>query len=216
MNQNDIAGYRWQNSALNCSHAYLLPTLFAEMARLKADLLLYPGGGQARVFELGCGNGSVANQMANQGWEVTGVDPSTEGIDQAKACYSHCALEEGSAYDDLSGKYGAFPVVTSLEVVEHVYAPRKYAATLFSLLEPGGTAIVSTPYHGYWKNLALALIGKMDAHFTALWDHGHIKFWSMHTLSQLLCEAGFSDIRFRRVGRIPMLAKSMIAIARKP
>ncbi|MFN3682011.1 MAG: hypothetical protein ACK4VP_08235, partial [Nitrospira sp.] len=77
----------------------------------------------------------------------------------------------------------------------------------------GGVAIVSTPYHGYWKNLALALSGKMDAHFTALWDHGHIKFWSIRTLRQLLQEAGFSEIRFLRVGRIPPLAKSMIAVA---
>ena len=62
----------------------------------------------------------------------------------------------------------------------------------------------------------MALTGKMDAHFTALWDHGHIKFWSMHTLGELLREAGFVDIRFERVGRVPALAKSMIALARKP
>lgn len=101
-------------------------------------------------------------------------------------------------------------------MVEHVYAPRLYAKTTFDLLQPGGVAIISTPYHGYWKNLVMALTGKMDSHFTALWDHGHIKFWSMKTLSALLSEAGFVDIRFKRVGRIPVLAKSMIAIAKKP
>ncbi|ACF42877.1 methyltransferase domain-containing protein [Pelodictyon phaeoclathratiforme] len=124
-------------------------------------------------------------------------------------------LFPGSAYDNLYECYGAFPVVTSFEVVEHVYFPREYAATLFSLCEHGGTVILSTPYHGYWKNLALAFTGKMDAHFTALWDYGHIKFWSMKTLTQLLLEAGFENIRFKRVGRIPVLAKSMIAIATK-
>lgn len=81
---------------------------------------------------------------------------------------------------------------------------------------PGGVAILSTPYHGYWKNLGLALTGRMDRHFTALWDHGHIKFWSVDTLGELLREAGFVDVRFERVERIPALAKSMIAIARKP
>ena len=55
----------------------------------------------------------------------------------------------------------------------------------------------------------------MDRHFTALWEHGHIKFWSIATLAELLREAGFKDVRFLRVGRIPALAKSMIAIARK-
>lgn len=75
---------------------------------------------------------------------------------------------------------------------------------------------MSTPYHGYLKNLALALTGKMDRHFTALWDHGHIKFWSIPTLTTLMVDAGSETIRFRRVGRIPALAKSMIAIAQKP
>jgi 2-polyprenyl-6-hydroxyphenyl methylase/3-demethylubiquinone-9 3-methyltransferase len=32
----------------------------------------------------------------------------------------------------------------------------------------------------------------------------------------LLRGAGFADIRFIRVGRIPPLAKSMVAIARRP
>jgi 2-polyprenyl-6-hydroxyphenyl methylase/3-demethylubiquinone-9 3-methyltransferase len=105
--------------------------------------------------------------------------------------------------------------VLSLEVVEHVYFPRKYASTLFSLVEPGGVAIISTPYHSYMKNLALALSGKMDAHFTALWDNGHIKFWSKRTLTSLLEEAGFVDIEFVLAGRIAPLAKSMIAIARR-
>ncbi|WP_089957933.1 bifunctional 2-polyprenyl-6-hydroxyphenol methylase/3-demethylubiquinol 3-O-methyltransferase UbiG [Limnohabitans sp. 2KL-3] len=211
MNTNEINGYRWNSAALTCAHDYLLPTLMNEMARLKEGSI---AGG--RVFELGCGNGSVANVLVQQGWDVTGVDPSSEGIAQANAKWPQLKLFAGSAYDDLAARFGCFPVVTSLEVVEHVYFPRHYAATLFSLLEPGGTAIVSTPYHGYWKNLAMALTGKMDAHFTALWDHGHIKFWSVKTLGELLREAGFVDIRFERVGRVPVLAKAIIAIARKP
>jgi len=121
----------------------------------------------------------------------------------------------GSAYEDLAGTHGRFPVVISLEVVEHVFFPRKFADCVFSLLEPGGTAIISTPYHGYLKNLVMAVTGKMDSHFTALWDYGHIKFWSVKTLGKLLSDAGFRSFRFLRVGRIPPLAKSMIAVAER-
>ena len=172
------------------------------------------GGG--KVFESGCGKGSIANALAQSGWAVAGVDPSVEGVAQAKARYPALELHEGSVYDDLAGAYGRFPVVTSLEVVEHVYFPQSYAATLFDLLKPGGTATLSTPYHGYLTNLAMALSGKLDTHFTALWDRGHIKFWSTRTFGELLREAGFREIRVERVGRIPALAKSMIAVARKP
>jgi hypothetical protein len=97
-----------------------------------------------------------------------------------------------------------------------MFLPRGTTRTLYELVGGGGTAIISTPYHGYWKNLALAVSGRMDKHFTALWDNGHIKFWSVATLRELLQEAGFVNIRFERVGRLPALAKSMIAVARKP
>jgi len=209
----DISGYAYSDAELNQSHSILLPALRAELSRLRYEL---PAGTPARAFDLGCGNGSVANAMRADGWDVTGVDPSSEGIAEAKKAFPELRLAQGSAYDDLAAVYGTFPVVVSLEVVEHLYAPRHYARTLFSLLEPGGTAIISTPYHGYWKNLALALTGKMDAHFHALWDHGHIKFWSIPTLTELLDEVGFNVLRFERVGRVPPLAKSMIAIATKP
>jgi 2-polyprenyl-6-hydroxyphenyl methylase/3-demethylubiquinone-9 3-methyltransferase len=120
---------------------------------------------------------------------VTGIDPSEEGIAIVREAFPELDLHRGSAYDDLAARFGQFPAVVSLEVVEHVYYPRKYASCVYDLLEENGIAIISTPYHGYWKNLALALTGKMDDHFGPLWTHGHIKFWSRDTLSQLLREA---------------------------
>ena len=210
MDTANLSGYRYDQAGLNHSHGYLLPTVF----RLLDELNL--PADQRRLFELGCGNGSVAHALTQRGWDVTGVDPSVEGIAQANNAYPDLKLYSGSAYDDLAAQYGQFPVVLSLEVVEHVYFPRQYAKTVFNLIHAGGgTALLSTPYHGYWKNLAMALTGALDRHFTALWDHGHIKFWSMPTLTALLQETGFRDIRFERVGRIPPLAKAMIAVARR-
>jgi 2-polyprenyl-6-hydroxyphenyl methylase/3-demethylubiquinone-9 3-methyltransferase len=208
----EISGYTYADDECTPAHGYLLPALVSELGTFFAGR----AEGGRRVFDLGCGNGSVAAALTARGYDVMGVDPSREGIEQSQASHPELKLYTGSAYDDLRSQYGEFPAVYSLEVVEHVYAPREYAATLFSLVAPGGVAIVSTPYHGYLKNLVLAATGSMDKHFTALWDHGHIKFWSMATLSTLLREAGFGAIRFRRVGRVPALAKSMIAIARKP
>lgn len=154
--------------------------------------------------------------LLKKGWSVTGVDPSHDGIAQAQAAYPNLDLKLGSAYDNLVGRYGCYPIVINLEVVEQVYSPREYAKALFDLVEPGGLEIISTPYHGYLKNLMLAISGKMESHFTALWDHGHIKFWSISSLNTLLTEAGFESARFLRVGRVPLLSKSMVAIAKRP
>lgn len=205
----EISGYTYQDDAPNYAHAYLAPAVLRIVDGLVA------AGAEKRVFDLGCGNGSFAALLADRGFDVAGVDPSEEGIAQARRARPELKLNQGSAYDDLRGTYGQFPIVISLEVVEHVYSPEKYARGLFDLVAPGGTAIVSTPYHGYLKNLALALTGKLDSHFTALWEHGHIKFWSMKTLTELLRGAGFRSVSYERVGRVPTFAKSMIAIARK-
>lgn len=201
------AGYVYDDANLNASHDYLLPAVTSILASLSTE--------GRRIFEVGCGNGSVANELSKIGFDVTGVDASEQGIAQARRLYPDLKLYAGSAYDDLPGCYGRFPIVMSLEVVEHLYFPHKFAKTVYDLLEPGGTAIISTPYHGYWKNLAMAVTGTLDQHFTALWDHGHIKFWSVRTLETLLREAGFTSIEFSRVGRMAALAKSMIAVARR-
>lgn len=205
----DSSAYPYSDAALNPSHAYLLPALTKILDGLNLERM------RKRIFEVGCGNGAVAGELKRNGFDVVGVDPSEQGIARANERDPQLKLSRGSINDDLALQYGQFPVVISLEVVEHVFLPRTFASTLYALAEPGGIAIVSTPYHGYWKNLALAVTGRMDDHFTALWDYGHIKFWSERTLRILLEEAGFREISFTRVGRIPVFAKSMIAIARK-
>mgnify|MGYP001814407265 FL=1 len=203
----EISGYPYTHADCGCQHDYLLPALAHELERMTLS--------ENRAFDLGCGNGSVANWLATQGFQVAGVDPSQTGIAEANRAFPHLNLRVGSAYDPLVESFGTFPLMISLEVVEHVYAPRDYARCVHDLLEPGGYALVSTPYHGYLKNLALALTGKMDDHFTALWDHGHIKFWSPRTITRLFEEAGLEIERIHCVGRIPQFAKSMIVVARR-
>lgn len=161
---------------------------------------------RSRVLEIGCGDGALNRKLRELGHDAIGVDVSEE----RGKFGPHCFL--GSAYDDLAAIHGRFPVVVSLEVIEHLYDPRRFVKTVADLLEPEGIAIISTPFHGYWKNVALAVSGKLDAHFTALWDGGHIKFWSEATLGALLRER-FADVRFHRAGRARAFARAMIAVA---
>lgn len=190
-----------------CSSRYLWKPLITILSQRVTN--------SKKVFEIGCGNGATANLLDRLGYDVTGVDTSVSGIEIANRSFPELKLFQGSAYDDLADRYGRFPIVISLEVIEHLFYPRKFVRTFYSLLEDEGVGVISTPYHGYLKNLALALTGKMDAHFSPLWDGGHIKFWSRRTLQALLEETGFKDVRFVRAGRIPVFAKSMIAVFRK-
>ena len=105
--------------------------------------------------------------------------------------------------------------MVSLEVVEHLYLPRPLFLQSARVLRPGGALILTTPYNGFLKNLAISLTNGWDRHFGADWDGGHVKFFSPRTLTRLAGEAGFRNFRIRGIGRVPGLWKSMMLIAER-
>jgi SAM-dependent methyltransferase len=203
-----IHQYAYGDAQPTWANAYLWPILKREIARRDWS--------EKRAFDLGCGNGATSHMLNALGFQVTGVDPSVEGVNQARRTFPEITVEIGTGYDDLKSRYGTFPLVVSLEVIEHCIDPRQFAQTFLSLIAPGGIGILSTPYHGYLKNLMLSLANKWDSHHGVLWDGGHIKFFSLATLKALLNEYGVDRVRLLRVGRIPPLAKSMVAIVECP
>lgn len=109
----------------------------------------------------------------------------------------------------------SFDVAIATEVIEHLVRPFNLPHFEKQLLRSGGHLIISTPYHGYPKNLVLALAIKWDAHLNPFLGWRPHQVWSRKTLSQLLNETGFSVIRFIGAGRLPFLWKSMIVVAQK-
>ena len=202
--------YGFPNAAPSHMHRHLLPPLFD-----LCNLELKPG---ARVLDVGCGNGFVAGQFLARGCVVVGVDLSEQGVQQARQAHPGARFELLAANERVLEQLDceAFDIVVSTEVVEHLYAPKPYIAGCFAALKPGGVLVLSTPYHGYLKNLALALAGHYDQHANPLWDGGHIKFWSRRTLSTLLRDAGFTNLQFRGAGRLPLLWMTMLMAAYRP
>lgn len=181
-----------------------------------AEIAYLPAKGV--VADAGCGNGSMLGELRGFGFELHGLEVSESGLAQAKKTYRGIEFSYADLMADLSNHplAGRCDAVISTEVVGHVFLPRIFARNCYRLLKPRGKLILSTPYHGYLKNVALALSGKLEGHFTALWDYGHIKFWSRRTLGILLEEAGFTVVEFHGAGRVPFLWESMILVARKP
>lgn len=171
--------------------------------------------GVRSICDLGCGNGHIAGRLAALGYEVTGVDASTSGLRIARQSYPQAKFIEGHINPELGG-LGQFDLVISSDVIEHLYRPSDLPEAAHALVKNNGQVLIGTPYHGYLKNLALAVTGRMDAHFSSLHDGGHIKFFSVDTLSQLMRAHAFTDLSFTFYGRAPWLWKNMICHARKP
>jgi 2-polyprenyl-6-hydroxyphenyl methylase/3-demethylubiquinone-9 3-methyltransferase len=208
------ADYRWRDAAATDTHSYVEPVVLKTLREL--PVAPERAGRPLRVFDAGCGNGTLLKSLRQAGHQVAGCDASESGVAIAQQSLGGgIQIELRSVYDDLASTFGTdWDVVVATEVVEHLYAPRTFVARAREMLAPGGHVLLTTPYHGYVKNLVIALLGGCDEHYTALWDGGHIKFWSYATLTTLLREQGFEDFRFAGAGRLPLLWKSMVVSAR--
>lgn len=164
------------------------------------------------ILDMGCGNGSLTRLLLEKGYDAYGVDASILGIDIA--CKTHPdrfgLVDFAEPVLPEKFKIRSFDTILSTEVIEHLYDPREFIALCKAILPPGGQLILSTPYHGYLKNLVISITGKWNTHMNPLWDGGHIKLWSKKTLSILLKEQGFKMTAFTGCGRVPYLWKSML------
>jgi 2-polyprenyl-3-methyl-5-hydroxy-6-metoxy-1,4-benzoquinol methylase len=200
--------YKWFKDTEMCVHKYLYPDLLKMLNKSKNKCIL----------DIGCGNGYIARELIQEGFNVYGIDASRPGIEIAAKFYPDRFFIQNIESNQLPAKISEikFDTIISTEVLEHLYNPRGFIKFSKNILlsASGGELIISTPYHGYLKNVILSLTGKMDKHFTALWDGGHIKFWSRKTLTKLLEEHGLNVIEFKGSGRIPLIWKSMLIKAR--
>jgi 2-polyprenyl-3-methyl-5-hydroxy-6-metoxy-1,4-benzoquinol methylase len=197
--------YVYQDDQSPCTNSFLYPPLLSILANIAK------GKTKIRILDLGCGNGSLTHAIARQGYEVVGIDESTTGIAIARQSFPECNFIQSSIYNlPYDILENSFDVVLAVEVIEHLFYPKELIRAARRCIKPDGHLVITTPYHGYLKNLALAMTGKMDQHFTSLWDGGHIKFFSVSTMRALLEGEKFTDVSFRFSGRLPYLWKSMI------
>lgn len=73
--------YVYSDGEHTSAHSYLLPAVLRILDEHNWR------GAERQVFDLGCGNGSVAAALAQRGYSVTGVDASEAAVAMAKQHY---------------------------------------------------------------------------------------------------------------------------------
>lgn len=148
----------------------------------------------ARVLDVGCGGGILAEAMAARGAQVTGIDLS----DKALAVARLHLLESGQQVDyrkipveTLAAESPAsFDVVTCMEMLEHVPDPASVVRACATLVKPGGQLFLSTLNRNP-KSYLLAILGaEYILNLLPRGTHEYARFLKPSELSRFVREAG--------------------------
>jgi 2-polyprenyl-6-hydroxyphenyl methylase / 3-demethylubiquinone-9 3-methyltransferase len=116
----------------------------------------------ARVLDVGCGGGLLAESLARAKAEVTAVDLAPSMVETARLHALDSGLNIDYRVDDaemlVASHAGKFDVLTCMEMLEHVPDPGATVAVFARLVRPGGDIFLSTINRNL-KSFALAIVG---------------------------------------------------------
>ena len=140
--QDDPVGLlRAQNRALH-------PWVVAEIRRA------YPAKA-IRALDVGCGAGFLANELARNGFKVTGIDASERSLEVARRHDWTGSVEfrSGDAHDLVFPNH-SFEVVCAMDFLEHIEPPAQVVSEAARVLAPGGLFF----FHTFNRNLLSWLV----------------------------------------------------------
>jgi len=186
------------------------PRISASIALLNSVMALK----DARLVELGCGDGSLLIEVANalSIRDVYGVDIDEVALKKATDRGVKVFKADLNS-DPLPFKDGFFDVVLTEEVIEHLVNPDNAIREARRVLKAGGLFLLSTPNLAWWLNRLALLLGYQPywCECSTMYNvgkfkrnqeqplSGHLRLYTYRALKQLLELHGFKVIASKGV-----------------
>lgn len=126
--------------------AHPLEKLLGRPCSERRGVLPWPGVG--RLLDFGCGGGGFLKRMADQGWDVVGLDAAVGAVRAVQEDLGLKALAGTLPHPDL--RPCSFEVITLWHSIEHVHDPVGVLREAYRLLIPGGKVVVACPNIDSW------------------------------------------------------------------
>lgn len=175
----------------------------ADKYRLKAGCLTSHGrilsairqlSAQTRILDVGTSTGYLGNAIAHMGFQnVFGIEKDAAAANEAKPYYRELKILDVEN-DAMPWTESSFDVILCADVLEHLAQPHYALRRLVPLLAPDGLMVVSLPNIAHWSMRASLFFGRFKYTHSGLTDRTHLRFFTKHSMEQLIREAGLGII----------------------
>lgn len=175
---------------------------------------LFPQDVEGVILDFGCGRGEVLSEISktNPKAKIIGVDISKLAIKQARKNAPNAIFKTIVESKIIPIQTGSIDFIIAMDVVEHVYDTEWMFNEFARVLKIGGLVLISTPYCGLLKNLAVTILD-----FEKVFDPlgPHVRFYTRKSLEMCLKLIGFRVVNFDTFGRFYPFSKGMFVLAKK-
>ena len=164
----------------------------------------------AKVLDVGCGGGILAESLCRSGARVTAIDLSQESIAEAQRHSASVSLDidyRCAQLADLLQEQQRFGVVVCSEVVEHVQDQQTIVREAVDLCDKGGLIIFSTINKTLAALLGAKLAGEYILRLLPEGTHDPRLFLKPSALDGMLRRCGAETIKLVGISYEPWLRK---------
>ncbi|MBI4057998.1 class I SAM-dependent methyltransferase [Candidatus Microgenomates bacterium] len=148
--------------------------------------------GLKKVLDVGCGSGRLVKFLNDCGFKTVGCDNQDQALRIAKLLNKKRAIIRASA-TKLPFRNGSFDFVSCISTIEHLTLAdgKRFVKESYRVLKSGGLFFMITP------NFASPMRYLLGKKWFGYSDPTHLYFYTPRSLSRLLEEFGFKNIKLQ-------------------